>query len=34
MKNVVEKQLEAEGLSRADLGREAFEARVWSWKEE
>lgn len=32
--NVVEKQLEAEGLSRADLGREAFEARVWSWKEE
>eukprot|EP00878_Enallax_costatus_P006975 GHUV01007309.1.p1 GENE.GHUV01007309.1~~GHUV01007309.1.p1 ORF type:complete len:960 (+),score=265.70 GHUV01007309.1:224-2881(+) len=32
--NVVEKQLEADGSSRAQLGREAFEARVWQWKEE
>jgi valyl-tRNA synthetase len=31
---VVERQLEAEGLSRRDLGREAFVARVWKWKEE
>jgi valyl-tRNA synthetase len=29
--NVVEKQLAAEGQSRHDLGREAFEARVWDW---
>ena len=29
--NVVEKQLAAEGKSRHDLGREAFEARVWDW---
>jgi valyl-tRNA synthetase len=29
--NVVEKQLAAEGRSRDDLGREAFEARVWDW---
>ena len=29
--NVVEKQLEAEGKSRHDLGREEFEARVWAW---
>ncbi|MBF0108299.1 MAG: valine--tRNA ligase [Magnetococcales bacterium] len=29
---VVERQLEAEGKSRHDLGREAFEARVWQWK--
>src|SRR5450759_606279 len=29
--NVVEKQLAAEGLTRHDLGREAFEARVWEW---
>lgn len=34
VQNVVEKQLEAEGSSRASLGREAFEERVWSWKEE
>ena len=27
--NVVEKQLAAEGKTRHDLGREAFEARVW-----
>ena len=29
--NVVEKQLAAEGRTRQDLGREAFEARVWEW---
>ncbi len=29
--NVVEKQLAGEGKSRHDLGREAFEARVWDW---
>jgi valyl-tRNA synthetase len=29
--NVVEKILAAEGKSRHDLGREAFEARVWEW---
>ena len=29
--NVVEKQLAAEGRTRHDLGREAFEARVWEW---
>src|SRR6266545_4338833 len=28
---VVEKDLENEGLTRNDLGREAFEARVWEW---
>jgi hypothetical protein len=32
--NVVEKQLAAEGLSRHDLGRDAFVERVWTWKEE
>ena len=32
--NVVEKQLAAEGSSRHDLGREAFEARVWKWVEQ
>ena len=31
---VVERQLEAEGLKRADLGREAFLERVWQWKAE
>jgi valyl-tRNA synthetase len=30
---VVERQLEAEGLVRASLGREAFLERVWKWKE-
>ena len=30
---VVERQLEAEGASRAALGREAFLERVWKWKE-
>jgi valyl-tRNA synthetase len=29
--SVVEKELDKEGLSRHDLGREAFEARVWEW---
>jgi valyl-tRNA synthetase len=32
--NVVERQLEEEGISRHDLGREAFIQRVWDWKEE
>jgi valyl-tRNA synthetase len=32
--NVVERQLAAEGRSRHDLGREAFVAKVWQWKEE
>ncbi|MGC8521155.1 MAG: valine--tRNA ligase [Steroidobacteraceae bacterium] len=29
---VVERQLEAEGMRRADLGREEFLQRVWQWK--
>jgi len=29
--SVVEKELEKEGKSRHDLGRVAFEARVWEW---
>jgi valyl-tRNA synthetase len=29
---VVERQLEAQGLHRAELGREAFLERVWAWK--
>jgi len=32
--NVVERELAKEGTSRHDLGREAFIARVWKWKEE
>ncbi|WTW94786.1 valine--tRNA ligase [Streptomycetaceae bacterium NBC_01309] len=32
--NVVERELGKEGLSRHDLGREAFVERVWRWKEE
>ncbi len=32
--NVVERQLAAEGKTRHDLGREAFEKRVWEWKEQ
>jgi valyl-tRNA synthetase len=32
--NVVEKQLRAEGKTRHDLGREAFVAKVWEWKDE
>ncbi len=30
---VVERQLAEEGLTREELGREAFEKRVWEWKE-
>ncbi|TMM00404.1 MAG: valine--tRNA ligase [Actinobacteria bacterium] len=30
----VEKQLEAEGTTREQLGREAFVERVWRWREE
>ena len=29
---VVERQLDAEGVRRTDLGREAFLERVWQWK--
>ncbi|HUH08510.1 MAG TPA: valine--tRNA ligase, partial [Egibacteraceae bacterium] len=32
--NVVERQLASEGISRHDLGREAFIERVWQWREE
>ncbi|WP_157252564.1 valine--tRNA ligase [Nonomuraea typhae] len=32
--NVVERKLGTEGLSRHDLGREAFVEKVWQWKEE
>ncbi|MEP5566362.1 MAG: valine--tRNA ligase [Halioglobus sp.] len=31
---VVERQLEAKGISRHDLGREEFVKKVWEWKEE
>src|SRR2546430_1242702 len=31
---VVERQLEAEGNSRHDFGREKFVERVWAWKQE
>ena len=31
---VVERQINAEGLTRHDLGRSAFVERVWEWKEE
>jgi valyl-tRNA synthetase len=31
---VVERQLEAEGTSRHDLGREKFLEKVWEWKEQ
>ncbi|MEZ5170279.1 MAG: valine--tRNA ligase [Acidimicrobiia bacterium] len=30
--NVVERELVAEGTDRHELGREAFEQRVWDWK--
>ncbi|MGH8217406.1 MAG: class I tRNA ligase family protein, partial [Steroidobacteraceae bacterium] len=30
---VVERQLEAQGVKRAELGRETFLERVWQWKE-
>jgi valyl-tRNA synthetase len=32
--SVVEKELERQGTSRRQLGREAFEARVWEWLRE
>jgi valyl-tRNA synthetase len=32
--NVVERQLDEEGVDRHRLGREAFVGRVWRWKEE
>jgi valyl-tRNA synthetase len=32
--NVVERELAREGLSRHDLGRDAFVERVWQWKAE
>ncbi len=32
--NVVEKALLAEGVERQSLGRQAFEERVWDWKEQ
>ena len=32
--NVVERELAKDGLSRHDLGREAFIERVWQWKAE
>ena len=32
--NVVERQLEEQGLSRAQLGRESFIKRVWAWRAE
>jgi valyl-tRNA synthetase len=31
---VVERQLEAEGGNRRDIGRDAFVERVWQWKEQ
>jgi valyl-tRNA synthetase len=31
---VVERQLVREGTSREELGREAFDARVWEWREQ
>jgi valyl-tRNA synthetase len=31
---VVERQLNAEGVKRRDLGREKFTERVWEWKEQ
>jgi valyl-tRNA synthetase len=32
--NVIERRLAEEGLTRFDLGREAFEQRFWEWKQE
>jgi len=31
---VVERSLEAEGLTRTGIGREAFTERTWEWKRE
>ena len=30
--NVVERELRNEGMTRHDLGREAFVEQVWAWK--
>ena len=30
---VVEREIEKEGLSRESLGREAFEKKIWEWKD-
>jgi valyl-tRNA synthetase len=32
--NVVEKEIQKEGLTRHDLGRDEFVKRVWKWKEQ
>jgi valyl-tRNA synthetase len=32
--NVVERQLQTQGISKGDLGREEFLTRVWKWKQE
>ncbi|MCB0109761.1 MAG: class I tRNA ligase family protein, partial [Caldilineaceae bacterium] len=32
--NVVERMLDKQGISRHDMGREAFVQEVWSWKDE
>ncbi|HVE92563.1 MAG TPA: valine--tRNA ligase [Actinomycetota bacterium] len=32
--NVLERRLAEEGISRQEMGREAFEARFWEWKQE
>ena len=32
--NVVERQLAKEGLRKEDVGRQAFEQRLWSWKDQ
>ncbi|MGR5480509.1 class I tRNA ligase family protein, partial [Vibrio chagasii] len=31
---VVERQLDAQGVSRHDMGREKFVEKVWEWKEQ
>ncbi len=31
---VVERQLEAQGIHRRDIGRKAFVEKIWAWKEE
>ncbi|MCZ6712023.1 MAG: valine--tRNA ligase [Gammaproteobacteria bacterium] len=31
---LVERQLNAEGITRQEIGREAFEKKVWEWREE
>ena len=33
LKNVVEKQLLAQGIKKEELGREKFVEKVWEWKE-